>query len=58
MVRPDNVDHLSKVEALDMELFEQAMCDAGMHAGEIVERGPAGALGLPELLERLGSQVS
>jgi 3-hydroxyisobutyrate dehydrogenase-like beta-hydroxyacid dehydrogenase len=58
MVRPDTVDHLSKVEALDMELFDQAMRDVGIHAGEVVERGLAGARGLPELLERLGGQVS
>ncbi|MFV2117395.1 NAD(P)-dependent oxidoreductase [Streptomyces sp. Act-28] len=53
MVRPDNVGHLSKVEALDMELFDQAMRDAGVDAGEVTERGLSGARGLPELLARL-----
>jgi 3-hydroxyisobutyrate dehydrogenase-like beta-hydroxyacid dehydrogenase len=53
MVRPDNVEHLSKVEALDMELFDQAMRDAGIWAGEVIVRGLSGARGLPELLDRL-----
>ncbi|WP_162130078.1 NAD(P)-dependent oxidoreductase [Streptomyces xiaopingdaonensis] len=55
MVRPDNVDHLSAVEALDMELFEQAMSDAGVEAGDVTERGLSGARGLPALLTRLNS---
>lgn len=55
MVRPDNVEHLSKVEALDMELFDRALRDAGVDAGEVVERGLSGARGLPDLLDRLNS---
>ncbi len=32
MVTPDTVDHLSSVEAADMEIFRVAMKDAGMEA--------------------------
>ncbi|WP_247706371.1 NAD(P)-dependent oxidoreductase [Streptomyces liliiviolaceus] len=53
MVRTDNVEHLSKVEALDMELFDQAMRDAGIRAEEVTERGLSGARSLPALLTRL-----
>ncbi|MFI5860113.1 cation:proton antiporter domain-containing protein [Streptomyces sp. NPDC051546] len=53
MVRPDNVHHLSKVEALDMELFDQAVRDAGTDPGDITERGLSGARGLPALLSLL-----
>ncbi|MFE6157597.1 NAD(P)-dependent oxidoreductase [Streptomyces sp. NPDC056486] len=53
MVRPDNVEHLSTVEALDTELFDQAMRDAGIEAGEVTERGLSGARGLPALLTLL-----
>ena len=55
MVRPDNVEHLSGVEALDMELFDQAVREAGAEASAVTERGLAGARGLPELLRRLDS---
>ncbi|MCO6000177.1 NAD(P)-dependent oxidoreductase [Actinoallomurus rhizosphaericola] len=55
MVRTDNVEHLSKVEALDMELFDRAMRDAGIEAGEVIERGLSGARGLPDLLARLNA---
>ncbi|MGW5736346.1 MULTISPECIES: NAD(P)-dependent oxidoreductase [Streptomyces] len=53
MVRTDTVEHLSKVEALDMELFDQAMRDAGVEAGEVTARGLSGARRLPALLTRL-----
>ncbi|MFJ4715673.1 NAD(P)-dependent oxidoreductase [Streptomyces sp. NPDC088785] len=53
MVRPDNVEHLSQVEALDMELFDRAVRDAGTDPGEVTERGLSGARGLPALLSRL-----
>lgn len=55
MVRPDNVDHLSGVEALDMELFDQAMREAGIDAAATTERGLAGARGLTQLLNRLNA---
>lgn len=31
----DNIEHLSSVEALDMQLFEAAMRDASVNAGSI-----------------------
>jgi 3-hydroxyisobutyrate dehydrogenase-like beta-hydroxyacid dehydrogenase len=53
MITPDTVDHLSAVEALDMELFDQAMRDDGIDAATATRRGLAGALRLPEVIERL-----
>ncbi|MET8641411.1 NAD(P)-dependent oxidoreductase [Streptomyces sp. NPDC004675] len=53
MVRLDNVEHLSGVEALDMELFDQAVREAGIDATAVTERGLAGAHGLARLLHRL-----
>ncbi|MTD59614.1 NAD(P)-dependent oxidoreductase [Amycolatopsis pithecellobii] len=53
MVRPDNVEHLAGVEALDMELFDQAMRGAGIDSTAVTERGLAGARGLAQLLHRL-----
>lgn len=55
MVRPDNVDHLSAVEALDMELFDQAMREAGIDSTAVTGRGLAGARGLAQLLHRLNA---
>lgn len=53
MVNPETVDHLSAVEDLDIDLFEQAMRDAGVAADEVVVRAHAGARGLPALVRRL-----
>ncbi|MFJ9908977.1 NAD(P)-dependent oxidoreductase [Streptomyces sp. NPDC101152] len=53
MVNPDTVDHLSKVEALDMELFAEAMRNAGVNATEATDRGLSGARRLPEVIARL-----
>lgn len=53
MVNPDTVDHLSAVEALDMELFDQAMRDAHIPADAVTARGLAGARRLPEVIGRL-----
>ena len=55
MVRPDNVEHLSGVEALDMELFDQAMREAGIDAATTTERGLAGARGPAQLLKHLNT---
>ncbi|MET8956094.1 NAD(P)-dependent oxidoreductase [Streptomyces sp. NPDC004533] len=55
MVRPDNVAHLSGVEALDMELFAQAVREAGVDSTAVTERGLAGAHGLTQLLHRLNA---
>ncbi len=53
MVTPETVEHLSAVEALDMDLFDQAMRDAGIDAATATARGLAGANRLPEVIERL-----
>ncbi|MEU2288583.1 NAD(P)-binding domain-containing protein [Streptomyces sp. NPDC013178] len=53
MVRPDNVDHLSAVETVDMELFDQAMREAGIDSTAVTGRGLAGARGLAQLLHRI-----
>lgn len=53
MVNPDTVDHLSSVEALDMELFDHAMREAGIDAASTTARGLAGANRLPEVMGRL-----
>ncbi|GHF19038.1 hypothetical protein GCM10014715_87330 [Streptomyces spiralis] len=53
MVRPDNVGHLSGVEALDMELFDRALREAGVDATAVTARGLTGARGLPKLVHRL-----
>jgi hypothetical protein len=53
MVTLDNVDHLARIEALDMHLFDTAMRDTGVNANFVTARGLAGASGLPTLLRRL-----
>lgn len=53
MVTPETVEHLSAVEALDMNLFDEAMRDAGVNAVVATARGLAGAHRLPEVIERL-----
>ncbi|MBW8706179.1 2-hydroxy-3-oxopropionate reductase [Streptomyces sp. MBT84] len=53
MVRLDNVEHLARVEALDMELFDQALREAGIDSAAVTERGLAGAHGLVRLLHHL-----
>lgn len=53
MVNLDTVDHLSSVEALDMELFDRAMRDAGVDAGATTARGLSGAGRLPDVIDRL-----
>ncbi|NGO68338.1 NAD(P)-dependent oxidoreductase [Streptomyces boncukensis] len=53
MVAPDNVEHLSGVEALDMKLFDQAMREAGIDAAALTARGLSGAHRLPALIGHL-----
>lgn len=53
MVTPDTVDHLSKVEAEDMQIFRTAMADAGIDAEAVTERGLSGAKRLPDLIRQL-----
>ena len=47
------VEHLSAVEALDMELFDRAMGEAGIDSAAVTARGLTGARELPDLLGRL-----
>jgi 3-hydroxyisobutyrate dehydrogenase-like beta-hydroxyacid dehydrogenase len=53
MVTPDTVEHLSRVEALDMQLFQEAMTDAGVEVAEATARGSSGANRLPDLVRQL-----
>lgn len=53
MVTLETVDHLSKVEAEDMRIFDAAMTEGGVDAESATARGLAGANGLPELIRRL-----
>ncbi len=55
MVVPDTVAHLAGVEALDMELFDRAMRDAGVQARATTARGLSGARRLPAVIELLNS---
>ncbi|MBJ7289908.1 NAD(P)-dependent oxidoreductase [Williamsia sp.] len=50
MVNPDTVGHLSTVEALEMDLFQQAMTDAGVEATEATARGLSGARRLGDVI--------
>lgn len=49
----DTMDHLSKVEAEDMDIFAEAMADAGIDATNVVARGRHGARALPDLIRAL-----
>lgn len=53
MVTPDTVEHLSAVEALDMDLFQAATQEGGIDARATTARGLDGARRLPELVGRL-----
>jgi hydroxymethylpyrimidine pyrophosphatase-like HAD family hydrolase len=55
MVRSDNVDHLSAVRTVDMELFDQAMREAGIDFTVVTGRGLAGARGPAQLLHRINA---
>ncbi len=55
IVRPDIVEHLTGLEVLDMELFDQAMREADIDSTAVTERGLAGARGLARLLDRLNA---
>lgn len=55
MITPDTVEHLSAVEALDMQLFGQAMQQAGVPAAEMTARGLSGARRLPDVIARLST---
>lgn len=53
MVTTDTVEHLSKVEALDMDLFEIAMREGGVDASALTARGRSGARRLPDVVRLL-----
>ena len=53
IITPETVTHLSKVEAEDMEIFAEAMADAGIDADAVIARGHHGARTLPELVRKL-----
>lgn len=53
MVNPATVEHLSRVEALDMELFDTAMRNAGVDATAVTVRALSGANRLPDVIDRL-----
>ncbi len=55
MITTDTVEHLSKVEALDMDLFDTAMRDGGVDAAAVTAQGLSGAHRLPELIRRLNA---
>jgi hypothetical protein len=57
MVRLDNVEHLAGVEALDMELCDQAMREADVDATEVTARGLSGAHRLPDLIHHLNAST-
>jgi hypothetical protein len=49
------VEDLSGVEALDMELFDQAMRGSGLDSSSVTERGLPGAHGLLRLMHYLNA---
>jgi 3-hydroxyisobutyrate dehydrogenase-like beta-hydroxyacid dehydrogenase len=56
MITPETVGHLSEVQALDMEIFDQAMREAGVDpaaATEATARGLSGTRRLREVIARL-----
>ena len=55
MVTPETVDHLAGVQALDIDLFAEALQDAGVIAADVVSRSRSGPNRLPDLIRRLNS---
>jgi 3-hydroxyisobutyrate dehydrogenase-like beta-hydroxyacid dehydrogenase len=55
MVTRDTVAHLSQVEALDMELFDTAMRNAGIDPTAVTARGLSGAHRLGKTIEGLAA---
>lgn len=54
-VTPANADHLSRLQLIDMELFNDAVAELGADAQEISRRAVSGAEALPQLASLLGS---
>lgn len=53
MITTDTVEHLSQVEALDMELFDTALHEGGVDAAAVTARGLSGARRLPDVVRLL-----
>lgn len=53
MITPTTVDHLGTVQALDMDLFDQAMTEASIDATAITARGRSGAHRLHQVIDQL-----
>ncbi|MGH2940888.1 MAG: NAD(P)-dependent oxidoreductase, partial [Solirubrobacterales bacterium] len=53
IMRPDTVEHLSMLLDLDLDIFQAALRDQQVAAGDLIARGRAGIAGLPDLIERL-----
>ncbi|MEV0072548.1 hypothetical protein [Amycolatopsis sp. NPDC050768] len=52
-ITAEKVEHLSKVELLDMDLFAAAMAERNAPADAVTARAVAGASGLVELMRTL-----
>ena len=50
MVTPETVDHLAEVQGLDIDLFAQALEDAGVRARDLVTRSHSGPQRLSDLV--------
>ncbi|WP_210603319.1 NAD(P)-dependent oxidoreductase [Brevibacterium oceani] len=53
MVTPNTVDHLAEVEALDMQILEEALRSEGIDASAIIQRGLSGTDRLGAVIEQL-----
>ncbi len=53
MITEDTVEHLSQVEALDIDLFNTAMREAGLDASEVTARGLSGAHRIADVVRLL-----
>lgn len=58
MITPDTVDHLAGVQALDLEIFAEAMREASADPAEAtaaIARGLSGTQRLPGVIARLSA---
>lgn len=56
MITPDNVEHLSQVEDVDVDIFATAMREAGVDASRILDRAHAGAQGMSGVIALLAGR--
>lgn len=52
-ITPDNAEHLSRLQLLDMDIYRTAIASLGDAAGPLTDRAVAGATALPELARRI-----